>query len=136
MSASRRLLTVLLLAGLPVLAAAQPIVAGPGIGERGGPPRGERSVPRGERPAPHGERPVSREPDANAEARQSRRSVSEAVRWVQRSTGGQILGAELVPYEGRNITRVKYMDDRGRVRYMDDPGPGERSRRSSRRDDH
>src|SRR5690606_41830806 len=136
MSASRRLLTVLLLAGLPVLAAAQPTVAGPGIGERGGPPRGERPVPRGERPAPHGERPVSREPHAHAEARQSRRSVSEAVRWVQRSTGGEILGAELGPYEGRNITRVKYMDDRGRVRYMDDPGPGERSRRSSRRDDH
>src|SRR5690606_37191883 len=138
MSASRRLLTVLLLAGLPVLAAAQPTVAGPGIGERGGPPRSERPAPRGAGPAAHGVRPVSRErePVANAEARQSRRSVSEAVRWVQRSTGGQILGAELVPYEGRNITRVKYMDDRGRVRYMDDPGPGERSRRSSRRDDH
>lgn len=125
MSAPRRLIPVLLLAGLPGLAAAQPPVAGPGAGagERaGGPPRSER--------------PLHSESAGASEVRQSRRSLSEAVRWVQRSTGGQILGAELVPYEGRNITRVKYMDDRGRVRYMDDPGPGERSRRASRRDDH
>lgn len=54
------------------------------------------------------------------------RSMSDAVRRVQRSTGGQILGAEQVPFEGRNITRVKYMDERGRVRYMDDPGAAER----------
>ncbi|KAF1697074.1 hypothetical protein MNQ95_09280 [Pseudoxanthomonas daejeonensis] len=53
-------------------------------------------------------------------------SMSDAVRRVQRSTGGQILGAEQVPFEGRNITRVKYMDDRGRVRYMDDPGAADR----------
>ena len=68
-----------------------------------------------------------------------RRAISDAVRQVRRSTGGQILGAEQVPYEGRNITRVKYMDDRGRVRYMDDPGPGERLRHVPalpRRDDN
>ncbi|MFC3654399.1 hypothetical protein ACFOPN_01510 [Xanthomonas hyacinthi] len=51
-------------------------------------------------------------------------SLSDAVRRVQRSTGGQILGAERVPFDGRDINRVKYMDDRGRVRYMDDPPPG------------
>ncbi|HVJ38217.1 MAG TPA: hypothetical protein VM687_10515 [Stenotrophomonas sp.] len=51
------------------------------------------------------------------------RSLSDAIRRVQRSTGGQILGAEQVPFDGRNINRVKYMDDRGRVRYMDDPVP-------------
>lgn len=51
-------------------------------------------------------------------------SLSDAVRRVQRSTGGQILGAERVPFDGRDINRVKYMDDRGRVRYMDDdPSP-------------
>lgn len=49
------------------------------------------------------------------------RSLSDAVRRVQRTTGGHILGAERVPYDGRDINRVKYMDDRGRVRYMDDP---------------
>lgn len=72
-----------------------------------------------------------REPMQRAEAapepyRQERQSMSDAVRRVQRSTGGQILGAEQVPFEGRNITRVKYMDDRGRVRYMDDPGAADR----------
>ena len=51
------------------------------------------------------------------------RSLSDAVRRVQRETGGRILGAERVPYDGRDINRVKYMDDRGRVRYMDDPAP-------------
>lgn len=51
------------------------------------------------------------------------RSLSEAIRRVQRSTGGQILGAERVPFDGRSINRVKYLDDRGRVRYMDDPTP-------------
>lgn len=51
-------------------------------------------------------------------------SLSDAVRRVQRSTGGQILGAERVPFDGRDINRVKYMDGRGRVRYMDDdPNP-------------
>lgn len=49
------------------------------------------------------------------------RSLSDAVRRVQRTTGGHILGAERVPFDGRDINRVKYMDDRGRVRYMDDP---------------
>lgn len=61
------------------------------------------------------------------------RPMSEAVRRVQRSTGGQILGAERVPFEGRSITRIKYMDDRGRVRYMDDPGP---ARAAPQRGDH
>ncbi|WP_152624935.1 hypothetical protein [Xanthomonas sp. GPE 39] len=50
-------------------------------------------------------------------------SLSDAVRRVQRSTGGQILGAERVPFDGHDINRIKYMDGRGRVRYMDDPQP-------------
>lgn len=61
------------------------------------------------------------------------RSLSDAVRRVQRETGGRILGAERVPYDGRDINRVKYMDDRGRVRYMDDPSPP--APRGSRRAD-
>ena len=56
------------------------------------------------------------------------------VRRVHKTTGGQILGAERVPYDGGNITRVKYLDDRGRVRYMDDPGAPER--RAPRRSDN
>jgi hypothetical protein len=47
-------------------------------------------------------------------------SLSDSVRRAQRETGGQILGAERVQYDGREINRVKVMDDRGRVRFMDD----------------
>ncbi|WP_313207277.1 hypothetical protein [Stenotrophomonas sp.] len=62
------------------------------------------------------------------------RSLSDAVRRVQRSTGGHILGAERVPFDGRDINRVKYMDDRGRVRYMDDPAPARSQPRTPRSD--
>ena len=78
--------------------------------------------------------PVSQQ-QAPPEPRADSRSMSDAVRRVQRSTGGQILGAERVPFEGRSITRVKYMDGRGRVRYMDyvdymdDPGTASEPRR-------
>ena len=59
-------------------------------------------------------------------------SLSDSVRRVQRETGGRILGAERVPYDGRDINRVKYMDDRGRVRYMDDAPPSPRAPRGPR----
>lgn len=52
--------------------------------------------------------------------RPSRSSLSDSVRRAQRETGGQVLGAERVQYDGRVINRIKVMDDRGRVRYMDD----------------
>ena len=42
------------------------------------------------------------------------RTLSDTIRHVQRSTGGQILGAERVPFDGGNLNRVKYMKD-GRV---------------------
>ncbi|MBT2767585.1 hypothetical protein J7J08_08030 [Stenotrophomonas sp. ISL-67] len=76
---------------------------------------------------------------AEAMARASRgapqeRSLSDAVRRVQRTTGGHILGAERVPYDGRDINRVKYMDDRGRVRYMDDPAQPRSQPRTPRSD--
>ena len=71
--------------------------------------------------------PPPRDAGARAPARTAQmdgsRSLSDAVRRVQRSTGGQILGAERIPFDGRSINRVKYMDDHGRVRYMDDPAP-------------
>ena len=59
-------------------------------------------------------------------------SLSDAVRRVQRTTGGRILGAERVPFDGRDINRVKYMDDRGRVLYMDDPSPSRAQPRAPR----
>ncbi|WP_425510870.1 hypothetical protein [Xanthomonas bonasiae] len=77
-----------------------------------GPPGGPPMAPM----APAREAPRARDYNGS--------SLSDAVRRVQRSTGGQILGAERVPFDGRDINRVKYMDGRGRVRYMDDPQPG------------
>jgi hypothetical protein len=49
-------------------------------------------------------------------------ALSDSVRRIERSTRGQVLSAERVPYDGRNVNRIKIVDDRGRVRvYMDDP---------------
>lgn len=48
--------------------------------------------------------------------------LSDSVRRIERSTRGQVLSAERVPFDGRNINRIKIVDERGRVRvYMDDP---------------
>ncbi|MFT3763203.1 MAG: hypothetical protein QM761_11505 [Pseudoxanthomonas sp.] len=45
--------------------------------------------------------------------------MSESVREAQRSSGGRVLGAERMQSDGRDIIRVKVMDDQGRVRYID-----------------
>ena len=51
-----------------------------------------------------------------------RRALSDAVRRVERRTGGQVLSAERVPFDGRDVNRVKVLDSSGRIRvYMDDP---------------
>ena len=66
--------------------------------------------------------------------RPSRSSLSDSVRRVQRETGGQVLGAERIQFDGRDINRVKVMDDRGRVRYMDDDPQRSRESFERRRD--
>jgi hypothetical protein len=65
------------------------------------------------------------------------RALSDAVRRVERRTGGQVLSAERVPFDGRNVNRVKVIDSSGRVRvYMDDPqGRGQRQPDPPRDDD-
>ena len=53
-------------------------------------------------------------------------ALSDSVRRVERSTRGQVLSAERVPFDGRDVNRIKTVDEHGRVRvFMDDP----RSRR-------
>ena len=53
---------------------------------------------------------------------QSQGSLSDSVRRIARDRRGQVLSAERVPFDGREVHRVKVLDDRGRVRvYMDDP---------------
>lgn len=85
-----------------------------------------------ERPAaPEPETPRSSERDSPPPARTRQSSLSDAVRRVQRETGGQVLGAERVQFDGRDINRVKVMDDRGRIRYMDDDP--QRAREQERR---
>lgn len=50
------------------------------------------------------------------------RDLSEAVRRIEREYGGQVLSAEPMEYEGRQVNRIKMVDERGRVRViMDDP---------------
>ncbi|MBJ6981561.1 MULTISPECIES: hypothetical protein [unclassified Luteimonas] len=71
-----------------------------------------------------GQSPRQRQRDALAD------SVREA------SRRGQVLSAESVPYDGRNINRVKVIDERGRVRvYMDDPQSSRPLRRTRGDDD-
>ena len=70
-----------------------------------------------EEPAPRPEPPPQRQ---SMMPQRNPASLSDSVRRAQRETGGQILGAERVQYDGREINRVKVMDDRGRVRFMDD----------------
>ncbi|MGN7918054.1 hypothetical protein [Lysobacter sp. ESA13C] len=72
--------------------------------------------------------------------RDDHRSLSDAIRRVEReSGGGQVLSAERIPFDGRDVNRVKVVDSSGRVRiYMDDPQ--QRGRRDddrpTRRDDN
>lgn len=58
----------------------------------------------------------------NHQPGQDRRALAEAVRRVERATRGEVLSAERVPFDGRDVSRVKVVDASGRVRiYMDDP---------------
>ena len=52
-------------------------------------------------------------------------ALSDSVRRIERSTRGQVLSAERVPFDGRDVNRIKTVDERGRVRvFMDDPRAG------------
>ena len=92
-----KLLTIAILAVLPALSAH----AGPQSQDRG----------------------RTQERDENRDGRKdSRSSLSDAVRRVERDTRGEVLSAERVQYDGRDMHRVKVVDDQGRVRvFMQDP---------------
>ena len=64
------------------------------------------------------------------------RALSDAVRRAERATRGQVLSAERVQFDGRDVNRVKIVDDRGRVRvYWDDPEAQRRQAPRTRDDD-
>lgn len=96
MPLSRRLLSlslVLALTGLSSVAWAQPQPQKP-------------QKPQQQKPQPHAPR--------------QEQGLSESVRRAERE--GKVLSAEQVQYDGRDVNRVKIVDDRGRVRVMwDDP---------------
>lgn len=103
-------------------------LAGPAHADGRRPSRGAAPPARAEsqRPAPP---PMRQARPARSDA------LTDSVRRVQSRTGGQVLSAERVPYDGRDISRVKVVDERGRVRvYMDDPA-SRRPPRPTRRDD-
>lgn len=51
------------------------------------------------------------------------RSLADSVRRVEREERGQVLSAERIEFDGRNVNRIKAIDEQGRVRvYLDDPG--------------
>ena len=63
-------------------------------------------------------------------------AMAAAVRRVERATGGEVLSAERVQSDGRDVSRIKVVDASGRVRvYMGDAKPPERRDERTRRDD-
>ena len=70
------------------------------------------------------ERPQRTPPQAQQQQQQSKahrdRQLSESVRRAERS--GQVLSAEQIQSDGRDVNRVKIIDSKGRVRvFWDDP---------------
>ena len=66
------------------------------------------------------------------------RGMPDAVRRVERETGGQVLNVESMRFQGREIHRVKVLEPGGRIRIVvDDPGrsAAEPAFRSTRDDD-
>lgn len=93
------------------------VLVGPAHADGRGQARGASPPSRG---AEQAARPQRLAPPPRSGARND--ALADSVRRVQSRTGGQVLSAERVPYDGRDINRVKVVDDRGRVRvYMDDP---------------
>ncbi len=96
------------LASLSLLA----VLAGASVAANAAPPTGHGRVERG---------PAERDAREHAQ-RDDQRTLSDSVRRAQRATRGQVLSAERVQSDGRDMNRVKLVDDRGRVRtYWDDP---------------
>lgn len=101
---------------------------------RGNDDRGQRS----ERPEPRRMAPPMVPAARETPRRQQRRddALADAIRRVERSTRGQVISAERMQSDGRDISRIKVMDDRGRVRvYTDDPQQRPRRPPPTRGDD-
>jgi hypothetical protein len=78
--------------------------------------------------APPSPRDRDRDRGPERELQQAPRvSLSDAVRRVERNTRGEVLSAERIQFDGRDMHRVKVVDDQGRVRvFMQDPARRDR----------
>lgn len=87
-------------------------------------------------PQQRGER-AGRNQDRHPERRQDRRrdSMADSIRYVRGANRGQILSAERMHSNGREINRIKVVDDRGRVRVFEDDPQRRRNQRSRSDDD-
>jgi hypothetical protein len=113
MPLSRRLLP------LTVLAIAMTSTSLPAMAQQGNGSRAERTPPPAEPARP-----------------QQSDTLSDAVRRIERSNRGQVLSAERMQFDGRDVNRIKVVDDAGRVRvYMDDAQSGSEPRRPPGRND-
>ena len=74
-------------------------------------------------------------PSADArDRRQEREEVGDTVRRVERETGGEVLRAEPMQREGREVYRLKVLTPEGRVRVVqDDPNAPREQRQDDRR---
>lgn len=76
--------------------------------------------------------------DRRMAGRQERRqdSMADSIRYLRRSNRGQVLSAERMHSDGREINRIKMVDDRGRVRVFEDDPQRRRSQRQRSRVDN
>jgi hypothetical protein len=98
--------SVLAFALLAMSASVLALPRGGGGGRAGSPPPMQQQA----------ERPQQRSGHHESDA------LSDSVRRIERGNREQVLSAERVPYDGRDVNRIKTVDSHGRVRvYMDDP---------------
>lgn len=84
-------------------------------------------------PPPHRDREQDDRRQGQDERDRQRSELSDSVRRVERETRGQVLSAERLQYDGRELNRVKVVDGNGRVRvYVDDPAQRGRSGKEAR----
>jgi len=103
----------------------------------GSPAQAQRQAERSEGVAEaRGPGQQARQRQEPARARQERRddSMADSIRHVRRANRGQIIAADRMHSNGRQINRIKLVDERGRVRVIEDD-PQRRSRQRSRGDD-
>jgi hypothetical protein len=81
-------------------------------------------------PPPHAPQPSPAQPKSN------RSTLPESVRRVERQTGGEVLRAEPMQRDGREVYRLKVLTADGRVRVVqDDPNDRKDDNRPSGRKD-